>query len=286
LPAPATAIAISLAILGTAGLARAEVQRFAVLIGNNEGERDEVALRYAESDAVKLRDVLVDLGNFRSENVTLLQGQAADSARRAIITVNDRIRTLSSGTDAVLFVYYSGHADASALHMGDSSFDLDELERLVRGSSAEVRLLVLDACRSGALTRVKGGKRKSGFSIQLDEQLVSCSRLKTGRFAWHARCSYPRSKRRVGGLDELSGESSGSTRQWDETNPRGAWRRKPSRVCETLRTERRRSLRGDIVASGLQALMSQIEREPQGRCQIGRQTTETNSEEEAKLERG
>jgi len=32
-----------------------------------------------------------------------------------------------------------------------------ELEALVRGSSADIRILVVDSCRSGSVTRVKGG---------------------------------------------------------------------------------------------------------------------------------
>jgi hypothetical protein len=153
--------------------AGAAVERFAILIGNNVGERDDPSLRFAESDAIELREVLADVGGVPAENIVLLQGTDVNAARRAIITVNDRIRTLPAGTEAMLVVYYSGHADASALHMADTRFELDELQRLVRGSSAAVRLLVVDACRSGALTRVKGGRRVEPFDIQIDDRLAS-----------------------------------------------------------------------------------------------------------------
>src|SRR5258707_13812159 len=42
---------------------------------------------------------------------------------------------------------------------------------MVRGSSATFRILVSDACRSGALTRVKGGQRAPPFPIGTGEQL-------------------------------------------------------------------------------------------------------------------
>jgi hypothetical protein len=151
--------------------ALADVERFAVLIGENRGAPDEATLQYADSDARKLRDVLLDLGGFSPANVVLLSGQNADAVRRTLITVNDRVRN-SSG-EAMLLVYYSGHADADALHLGDSRLAISEVEKLVRGSAADVRLLILDSCRSGSLTRVKGGTRGKPFAIELDESLAA-----------------------------------------------------------------------------------------------------------------
>ncbi len=152
----------------------AAVERYAVIIGNNAGAADEQSLRYAEDDAEKLHEVLGNLGGFRPENLALLRGKDVATVRRSIIALNDRIRrTVASGRDqALLFVYYSGHADAESLHLGGSSFELGELEALVRGSPATIRLLVLDACRSGAVTRVKGGRPGPDFQILLDERLA------------------------------------------------------------------------------------------------------------------
>lgn len=147
------------------------VERHALLIGNNEGARDEVTLQYAESDARRMRDVLTSLGRFSRENVVSLEGATAEEARRALIAINERIRL--SDDEAMLVVYYSGHADANALHLGDSEMNLDELERLVRGSAATYRMLILDACRSGALTRVKGGTTVAPFDLEIDERLAA-----------------------------------------------------------------------------------------------------------------
>jgi len=90
--------------------------------------------------------------------------------RAALISINDRIRT-AGATESMLIVYYSGHADAEALHLGATNFALTQLEQLVRGSPAAFRLLVVDACRSGALTRVKGGKPAAAFPIALGDTL-------------------------------------------------------------------------------------------------------------------
>jgi hypothetical protein len=52
--------------------------------------------------------------------------------------------------------------------MGGTRLDLVELRDVTAGSPAEARVLVVDSCRSGALTRVKGGKPVANFDIVLD----------------------------------------------------------------------------------------------------------------------
>ena len=148
----------------------AQVERFAVVVGNDVGQPPDVALAYAETDAARMAGVLQEVGGVRPENLVLLRGQDAATVQRTLIAVNERVRTASRQT--VLVVYYSGHADAGALHLGGTQLDLSELEQLVRGSAASFRLLVVDACRSGALTRVKGGAPIPPFDIQLGERVA------------------------------------------------------------------------------------------------------------------
>jgi hypothetical protein len=167
------AVALSLSLLLLAPRADARVVRFALLVGNNRGAATDVELRHAESETLRVHDVLKDIGGFAPENSVVLRGENADDVRRALISLNDRIRGVSNAEDqALLFFYYSGHADANALHLGGSTFDLRELEQLVRGSAATLRLMVLDACRSGAITRAKGGKVVAPFAITMDEKLT------------------------------------------------------------------------------------------------------------------
>ncbi|MBV8757675.1 MAG: caspase family protein [Deltaproteobacteria bacterium] len=148
------------------------VARFALVIGNDTGDHDEPQLRYAEHDAERFAQALVDLGGFEPANVVTLRGGDAESARAALIALNERVR-LAAAPDSMLVVYYSGHADAEALHLGASNFALTQLEQLVRGSPAQFRMLVVDACRSGALTRVKGGTVQAPFPIQLGDALAA-----------------------------------------------------------------------------------------------------------------
>ena len=148
------------------------VARFALVIGNDTGDRDEPQLRYAVTDADRFAQALVDLGGFEPGNVVELRGGDAEGARAALIALNERIR-LAGAADSMLVVYYSGHADAEGLHLGPSEFALPQLEQLVRGSPATFRLLVVDACRSGALTRVKGGHVAPPFPIALGDTLAA-----------------------------------------------------------------------------------------------------------------
>ena len=59
----AIALAVSILLPLAAG---AGEPRFALVVGNNEGGRFEKELRYSEDDARKVRDVLTELGRFKS----------------------------------------------------------------------------------------------------------------------------------------------------------------------------------------------------------------------------
>jgi hypothetical protein len=151
----------------------AGIERFAVIVGNDRGVATDGPLQYAAADATRIYEVLRDLGGFQPVNMVLLHDESADTLRRTLITVNDRIRAAISvpDTQAMLFVYYSGHADADDLHLGATRFPIAEFAQLARGSAASFRLVVLDACRSGALTRVKGGRIRAPFALPDERQL-------------------------------------------------------------------------------------------------------------------
>ncbi|MGZ3442152.1 MAG: caspase family protein, partial [Polyangia bacterium] len=159
------AILLGTLLTAAASPALAEPNRFALVIGANAGDADEVTLRYAESDADRVAGVLRTLGGFAPENVVVLDDQRASEVRRALISLNARVRALSG--ESLMVVYYSGHADADALHLGGTRLPMNELRDLVTGSAASARVLVLDACRSGTITRVKGGTRGPAFEIDV-----------------------------------------------------------------------------------------------------------------------
>lgn len=145
-----------------------------VAIGSNVGEPDELALRFAERDAQQFADVLRQQAGVTSRRTLMLLGEDAAAVRRALQDLNAEIRgQVVAGQPSALVVFYSGHADAGALHLKGSVLPLDELRKIVQGSAAAVRLLVVDACRSGTITRVKGVQATETFAIQLEEPSVA-----------------------------------------------------------------------------------------------------------------
>ncbi len=157
-----------------ASVALAEVQRWAVIVGNNEGFTNTHPLYFAEQDARKMRSIFTSLGDVGDGDVRLLLGRN----RAELLTTLGTLRTpiaeaKARGDQTVLYFYYSGHGDATQLQLGRTWLTYPELEDLLERSGADVRLAFVDACQSGALTRNKGGTMAPPFLVDLSERLDS-----------------------------------------------------------------------------------------------------------------
>ena len=64
-----------------------------------------------------------------------------------------------------IVVYYSGHADEKGLLLGDDRYSYRTLRDRLDQIPADVRIAVLDACSSGAFTRVKSGRPRPPFLV-------------------------------------------------------------------------------------------------------------------------
>lgn len=159
--------------LGWSTLASAETRRLAIVVGNNAGTGELPPLRYAENDAGKMARVLVELGDVNPDDVMLLQGQKVQSVERAIGEARDRVAFFKRSPDVrtVVFFYFSGHSDGEAIELGGEKLPYARLKALLSGTGADVRLVVVDACRSGAGLREKGGKPSDAFTIRLSDTL-------------------------------------------------------------------------------------------------------------------
>ncbi len=151
---------IALLLVLTPLSARAE-RRFALVIGANQGKHSQPTLHFAEQDARRISSILASIGRFHPADVRVLTDSNADAVREAFDDLEQRM----SRQESLLFVFYSGHADGASLNLGSSNFPLDELKDRVVRSSAAARVLVIDACRSGVLTRVKGGWPGPAFEV-------------------------------------------------------------------------------------------------------------------------
>lgn len=165
--------ALSLALLVTASVAAAETRRVAILVGNNAGSAELPPLRFAENDAGKMARVLVELGEVGTDDVMLLQGRRVGDLERAIFEAKERVALFKKSPDvrAVLIFYFSGHSDGEAIELGAERLPYGRLKALLSGTGADVRLAIVDACRSGGGLREKGGKATDAFAIRLADTL-------------------------------------------------------------------------------------------------------------------
>ncbi len=132
--------------------------RFALAIGENRGLVDDAELRFAPADAQRVADTLVDVGGFQRDDVAVLAGANAGQVRAALAALKAR---LGDGPHERLVLYVSSHAADGALHLSGSTLPLAELVEFVRRAPVQVGVLIIDACQSGSVTRLKGLKPSS-----------------------------------------------------------------------------------------------------------------------------
>jgi hypothetical protein len=166
----AGAVAAAVATWFAAPGARADdLHRYAVIVGNDTGGPDTRPLLYARADARKVYDILTRLGGVRPDDAQLVLDGTAQDLLEAMATVERRAADAAAhGERTALFVYYSGHAKDGALRLGDTRLPLDSLKARIAASPADVRIAILDSCRSGEITRTKGARRAPAFAVQAD----------------------------------------------------------------------------------------------------------------------
>ncbi|MBM4319587.1 MAG: caspase family protein, partial [Deltaproteobacteria bacterium] len=167
----ATLLACAMAALVGRPAGAGEIARFAVLAAHPDGGPGTQRLRWAERDAHKVRDVLVELGGFREEDARLLVAPDGPALLAALEQADRLARkaAATAGNQALLLFYYSGHASGGELRLGRTRLPMAELRRLLlREAPGTIRIALLDACESGAITRLKGGRRAASFVFDIE----------------------------------------------------------------------------------------------------------------------
>ncbi len=140
------------------GQAQAEpvVERFSIAVGANDGGRSRISLRYAVDDAAAWNDVMGELGGVE-HRVSLAQ-PSVDDIRAAMWDVGKQIAAAhAAGHDTEFIFYYSGHAHNRGLVLGPTYYPYPTLLADAAAVHASVHVLIVDACASGSLSRLKGG---------------------------------------------------------------------------------------------------------------------------------
>ncbi|MFL5305954.1 MAG: caspase domain-containing protein [Polyangia bacterium] len=187
--------------LAAAAAASARLHRYALLIGVADGGPTRPRLRYAASDAQAMGRVLQTLGGVAAPDVVFV----ADGTRAAIdagfAQIDGRLRAdATAGVRRELLVYYSGHSDEEGLLVGRDRYPYDELRTRVQRAPADLRVVILDSCASGAFTRHKGGVKRPPFlmdssidmrghafltSTSADEQAQESDRIAASYFTYY-----------------------------------------------------------------------------------------------------
>ena len=122
-------------------------------MGSNDGGTELSPLRYAEQDADRFQQVIEELGGFAPDQVTVLYEPGRDELLAAL---QEHAHIAQAHEEDMFLFYYSGHATARGLKLGEETLPYAELRSSMNDLPSEVRLGVLDACRSGEITRLKG----------------------------------------------------------------------------------------------------------------------------------
>jgi hypothetical protein len=136
-----------------------------LVIGANAGGADRAPLQYAVSDAERFARVLVELGGVPPANETILRQPTLRGMTEALDLLTRHVEEGRRGggrTEVIL--YYSGHADELGLLLGEDRYSYRTLRDRLDQIPADVRIAVLDACSSGAFTRIKTAGRGRRFS--------------------------------------------------------------------------------------------------------------------------
>ena len=168
-PAPRSRSLALLAVTATASAARAQgLRRFAIVAGNDAGGGDTQSLLYAGADARKVHEILTRLGGVRA-------GGRDAAARRQRVAAAERDRRGRDAGGARRPGAASGRRCSSTTRAtprtarcgsGETRVPIDGIKARIASSPFDVRIAILDSCRSGAFTRTKGARKAPAFEIQ------------------------------------------------------------------------------------------------------------------------
>jgi len=140
-----------------------KVERYLLVAGANNGGTDRVKLRYAESDANSFAGVMSQMGGVDKNNVLRVFDPSAKAMQNGFAELEKRLRGKETGVRKEVIVYYSGHADEKGLRLGGDVYSWADFRKNVNNINADVKVAILDACGSGAITRTKGGVSRPAF---------------------------------------------------------------------------------------------------------------------------
>lgn len=147
------------------------INRYVFAVSANNGGKGRPVLRYAESDARAFANVLSQMGGVAKQNVYRVTEPSVASLQSQLDVLDKKLQAARSAKAAdvnsreEVLVYYSGHADEKGLRLGEEIYSWKEFRKRVDALHADVKIAVIDACGSGAITRAKGGVAVPAFMV-------------------------------------------------------------------------------------------------------------------------
>jgi len=139
-------------------------RRFGIFIGSNNGGKDRIMLKFAVTDARSMSNVFAEMGGIAKEDSVLLVEPSVREINRRIDAMHEQVlRARGTNRRTEIIFYYSGHSDEEGLLLNREMYTYRDLRNRISGIPADMRIVVLDSCASGAFTRLKGGERALPF---------------------------------------------------------------------------------------------------------------------------
>ena len=150
------------------------VAAYALVVGSNQPGEGQETLKFAKDDADRFGTVLKELGGYLPGRVKTLYDPNTSILKNALSDMTKRLVAHRTADEQSVFVfYYSGHARSSALNLGAEELPLSDLRSLLEEVPATLKLVVLDACQAGAVSKVKGAVPAADFSFNSVSNLKS-----------------------------------------------------------------------------------------------------------------
>lgn len=166
----------------------AKVLRYGLVVGvnapaRNVAPRDLEELTYAEAEARRVRQALVELGAFQNDgrHAVLRTGDDATAVgiQGAALALSASLIAERAGlpdAETLFVLYVTGHGRGGRLWLRDGPVSGEFLRDLVRRVGADVSIVVLDTCESGALVAKGGGLEAAApTAIELPDDALDMS---------------------------------------------------------------------------------------------------------------
>jgi len=145
-------------------LAERSMRRVGLFVGSNNGGRGRVMLRYAVSDARAVSKVFADMGGIQqNDNILLVEPTVADINRQLDILDRELASSRKKSQRTEMVFYYSGHSNEEELLLNRERYSYRDLRERINRMDTDMRIVILDSCSSGAITRAKGGVKAKPF---------------------------------------------------------------------------------------------------------------------------